>query len=176
MRIENLGERPTWELPYCSALTGKCTRCVKECLCLSLSMRLSNPPVQSRTERGLFMGSTVKKKKKKENLNACQICTRELGSAAVLCLPCCSPFCHALLHPPPPSLSHWCRPSLFLHVCAPVDFKLLNVFLSLISCTAILYTPQISSNVVSFLFFSYIYIFSYSTSKPCYHLSKLPHL
>lgn len=51
-RTENLGIMPMWEQLYCSALTGKCTRCVKECLCLSLSTPLSNPPFSAGLKEG----------------------------------------------------------------------------------------------------------------------------
>lgn len=82
LKIQNLGILPTREPLYCSALTGKCTRCVKQCLCLSLAVPLSNPTFQSKHERRLFIGSSLKK----ENLNTCQIYTPQLGSAAVLLL------------------------------------------------------------------------------------------
>lgn len=71
LEFRNLGLLPVWEPLYCSALTGKCTRCVKECLCLSLALPPSNPTFQSRHERGLFIGffffffSRKKRKKKK---------------------------------------------------------------------------------------------------------------
>ena len=64
-----------WEPLYCSALTGKCTRCVKECLCLSLALPPSNPTFQSRHERGLFIGFSFfffsRKKKKKKKKKKC---------------------------------------------------------------------------------------------------------
>lgn len=69
LEFRNLGLLPVWEPLYCSALTGKCTRCVKECLCLSLAMPPSNPTFQWRHERGLFIVffffSGKKRKKKK---------------------------------------------------------------------------------------------------------------
>ncbi len=65
LKIPNLGILPTREPLYCSTLTGKCTRCVKLCLCLSLAMPLSNPTFQSKHERRLFRGSSFLKKNKK---------------------------------------------------------------------------------------------------------------
>lgn len=141
-----------WETLYCSALTGKCTRCVKECLCLSLATPLPNPTFQSRHERGLFIGSSLKE----ENLNACHICTPELRNAAVLrflpsscplfCLPpsCSSSFtCSLCDNVFPSQRSCACQPQSFR--CFPIacdDFlvsclaRLQNMALETLSCSS----------------------------------------
>lgn len=51
-------------------------------MCKGMFLSVTPSPFQSRPERELFMVSSMKQ----ENLNVCQSCTRELGSAAVLCL------------------------------------------------------------------------------------------